>query len=191
MYSLALDAVGMRGAHRHAGHELLLEQEFTRVWGHDRPDCIVNCRVLHDPTRTPHDGRNPAVQFDLVNHFSFVCILSGIVRAMRRHGIERFGHGVPLRFDATSTACVFRVLCYCNSGRHRAVGVGQILRFATGCSAQFNSPHMLTRAFRAGMNQRYRCNCEACTNGASPDLDHIMAARMTWEGELRANEFLV
>ena len=124
-------------------------------------------------------------------HLAFKGILRGLVRAMRSHGIETFGRGVPLRFDATSSVCVFRVLCYCNSGRRRAPGVGQILKFATGCSAQFNSPHMLCRDKRPYSWQRYRYSCPGCTDGASPDMDHIVAARKYWEMELRANDFLL
>ena len=192
VYSLSLDAIGMRGARKHDGHELHLAREMTNVWGHNvRPDYIVNCRVLHDPKHTPHDGRNPDVQIPLVRHSAFNGIIRGLVRAMRSHGIDTFGHGVLLRFDATSSVCVFRVLCYCNSGRHRAVGVGQILRLATGCSARFNSPHMLRPSdFRASW-QRYRCSCRGCTDGASPDMDHIVAAKEKLERELEAHDFLL
>ena len=192
VYSLSLDAIGMRGARKNDGHELRLAREMTNVWGHNvRPDNIVNCRVLHDPKHTPHDGRNPDVQIDLVRHWAFKGIIRGLVREMRNHGIATFGHGVPLRFDATSSVCVFRVLCYCNSGRHRAPGVGQILKFATGCSAQFNSPHMLSCDSPSSSSQRHRCSCQGCTDGASPYMDHIVAARMFWEMELRDHDFLL
>ena len=162
-----------------------------KVWGHN-PDDIVNCWVLRDPNEhTPHDGRNPDVQIPLVRHSAFNGIIRGLVRAMRSHGIDTFGHGVPLRFDATSSVCVFRVLCYCNSGRHRAPGVGQILKFATGCSASFPSPHMLDRDDRASSwQQRYRCFCPGCTEGANKDMDHIILARELWDEELRANGFV-
>ena len=190
VYSLSLDAIDMRGAHKRENHEEILAREMHSVWGH-WPSYIANCRLLRNPdSDTRHDGRNPAVQIELVDHEEFQPMIRKMVTAMRNFGRDMYGRQKPLCFDATGSPVpygVFRVLCYCNSCRHRAVGVGQILALATGCSAQFCSPHMLRHDERPRRSERRRCSCPGCEDGASPDMDHILAARICWEMELIRN----